>query len=308
MGNTAGCPCISEDDVTDNGLNHTQSFTNYTSYNSLKLTMSNNEILYRSTSKSSELITKICIIQSDKIEQFFNSVELFLVPTKYLNLVEPTEEKDIRSSTTSRKEKPNIYYDNVRVTNYLHNSNYIMIYLQSNYKDKLLNVDKSPFKTVGINFGSNEANLIKEQLMNDLSSMLNKYYVLIGIISTGENNYQMIFKYNRRKHIQYCINVYESNYKSLEQNELIELLKNNNNKELICIARYTKEDKRGSSFFCIFEESNVNQIEYDKKIKAFIREQYPTELYMKTLSEESNKRGKIVTAIDGGDRTFILYK
>ena len=59
MGNTAGCPCISEDDVTDSGLNHTQSFTNYTSYNSLKLTMSNNEILYRSTSKSSELITKI---------------------------------------------------------------------------------------------------------------------------------------------------------------------------------------------------------------------------------------------------------
>ena len=96
MGNTAGCPCISEDDVTDNGLNHTQSFTNYTSYNSLKLTMGNNEILYRSTSKSRELITKICIIQSDKIEQFFNSVELFLVPIKYLNLVEPTEEKDIR--------------------------------------------------------------------------------------------------------------------------------------------------------------------------------------------------------------------
>ena len=308
MGNTAGCPCISEDDVTDNGLNHTQSFTNYTSYNSLKLTMGNNEILYRSTSKSRELITKICIIQSDKIEQFFNSVELFLVPIKYLNLVEPTEEKDIRASTTSRKEKPNIYYDNVRVTNYLHNSNYIMIYLQSNYKDKLLNVDKSPFKTVSINFGSNEANLIKEQIMNDLSSMLNKFYVLIGIISTGENNYQMIFKYNRRKHIQYCINIYESNYKSLEQNELIDLLKNNSNKELICIARYTKEDKQGSSFFCIFEEGNVKQIDYEKKIKAFIREQYPTELYVKTLSEESNKRGKIVTAIDGGDRTFILYK
>lgn len=162
----------------------------------MKLTMSSSEILYRSTSNSSELSTKICIIQSDKIEQFFNSIELFLVPLKYLNI---KEEDDIRSSTSSRKEKPNIYYDNIRITNYLHNCDYVMIYLQSNYKEKLYNVDKSPFKTVGINFGSNESNLIKEQLMNDLSSMLKKYYILIGIVSIGENNYQMLFMYNRRK-------------------------------------------------------------------------------------------------------------
>ena len=70
MGTTIGCPCANSDDgETENGMS-TNYNHNYNLYNSLRLTMQNNEILYKSSSKSREIITKICIIQSEKIELF----------------------------------------------------------------------------------------------------------------------------------------------------------------------------------------------------------------------------------------------
>lgn len=319
MGTTIGCPCANSDDgETENGIS-TNYNHNYNLYNSLRLTMQNNEILYKSSSKSREIITKICIIQSEKIELFFNSLDLFIIPDKYI--IKPLmNEKDKSDSS-----KKIFYFDNVHISNYLQNQNYILIYLQTQLKEELYSLYKSPYKIVTLNLGSYDWQLIKEQLTNDLSSMLKHGYIFLGIVYTGNYKYQMLYKYDKFKQVQYHIEIYESNYKSLEKSEICDILRkkeqmNNPDKiNLICVIKFNKEEKTGSTFFCIYEENledeeilDRNEIkdkeDYENKIIPFIREQYPTEQYVRKLSEESNKRGVILSAVDSGDRTYIIFK
>lgn len=315
MGTVIGCSCANSDDgENQNGMS--TNYNNFNEYNNIRITMQNNEILYKSLSKSKEIITKICIIQSEKIELFFNSLGLIVIPDKYII---NNENNKVESN------KKTFYFDNVHISNYLQNQNYILIYLQTQLKEELYNLYKSPYKIVTLNLGSYEQQLIKDQLINDLSSMLKNGYIFIGVVHTGNYNYQMLYKVDKFKQVQYHIEIYESDYKSLEKSEICDILRKKekmNNPDrinLICIIKFNKEEKTGSTFFCIYEENledeeKPNIIEpaekedYENKVVSFVREQYPTEQYVRKLSEESNKRGLILCAVDSGDRTYIIFK
>ena len=125
---------------------------------------------------------------------------------------------------------------------------------------------KNVFKTVSLNLMSNNSVLIKEQIINDLISMINKSYILIGIIDKGDNNYLMVFEYSELKFPNYEIEIFESNYKTLTQQEIENIfdkkvnLKNNGvNKRLVCLMKNINETKIGTTFFFIFEvESQKN--------------------------------------------------
>ena len=308
MGLTVTCSCNNHFDIEKVQNYNNNNYIADPSYTNL---LSAQDLLYIHTSHSNNLFTKVCIIYSSKLEEFLNTASFFLI------YPEP--------------KKPNChyYYNSIHICNYLQQTNYTLIIMQSDLKSIISTSQmKNVFKTVNLNLMSNNSVLIKEQIINDLISMINKSYILIGIIDKGGNNYLMVFEYSELKYPDYEIEIFESNYKTLKQQEIenifdknVNMRDNGLNKRLVCLMKNISETKIGTTFFFIFEvESqknddlnntmNTNSKSVKEKklnIQSFIRGQYPTEQYVKDVSEICNEKGLIESSLCTIDSLYAIF-
>ena len=93
------------------------------------------------------------------------------------------------------------------------------------------------------------------------------------------------------------------------------------NKRLVCLMKNISETKIGTMFFFIFEVENqenddlnstMNSISKSVKekklnIQSFIRGQYPTEQYVKDVSEICNEKGLIESSLCTIDSLYAIF-
>lgn len=308
MGLTVSCSCNNQFDIEKA---HSYNNNNYIIDPSYTNLLSNQDLLYIHTSYSNNSFTKVCIIYSSKLEQFLNTASFFLI------YPEP------------KAPDCHYYYNTIHICNYLQQTKYTLIIMQSDLKSIISSKQmKNAFKTVNLNLMSNNSVLIKEQIINDLIFMINKSYILVGIIDKGSNNYIMIFKHSEVKYPNYEIDIYESHYKTLTQKEIENIFdKNAYNKDksvdkrLVCLMKNVSETKSGTTFFFIFEieshknddlNSTMNSNSNDNKenklnIQSFVRGQYPTEQYVKDVSEICNEKGIIESSLSTIDSLYAIF-
>ena len=173
MGLTVACSCNNHFDVEKAQTYNNRNYIADPSYTNI---LSAQDLLYIHTSQSNQLFTKVCIIYSSKLEDFLNTASFFLI------------------HPAPKAQNCHYYYNSIHICNYLQQTNYTLIIMQSDLKS-IISSDqlKHVFKTANLNLMSNNAVLIKEQIINDLIAMINKSYILIGIVDEGANNYTMVF-------------------------------------------------------------------------------------------------------------------
>jgi hypothetical protein len=269
--------------------------------------LNNKDILYLSYYKNKNLYNKICVIPSDNIENFFQSEELFNVEIKKSKNVSLKINEDVFLNK-------NFYYYNIHISNFLQNKNYALIYLQCDIND--IQVESPKFLTENVNLFSKEPENIKEILYNNLKEKLNKKYVLKGIVVISSNLLHLIYQFDgsinyNYDEVDYYIEIFESNFKTISQEEIKNIFDKNDNKMFVCLFNYEPIKRAGNNFYFIFINDKHDFInnKYNMFENFFIikREYDEIELYLNRLVESISKKGKINSTIDTIELSYIFY-
>ena len=109
--------------------------------------LNENKILYNSSIRYDNIITKIILIQTENIENFFYTNDLFQIKTKS-NKEKEKEKKEEEENINK------LYYSNIHVSNYLGNKDYIIIFMQCVIKNNI--IKKPNFSIFAFDIISNE--------------------------------------------------------------------------------------------------------------------------------------------------------
>jgi hypothetical protein len=271
--------------------------------------MNNKDILYLSYFRNKNLYNKTCVISSENIETFFQSEELFNVEIKKNNRVPLKLNEDFNSLFNK-----NYYYYNIHISNFFQNKNYALIYLQCDINE--IQVDSPKFLTENLNLFSKEPEQIKEILYTNFKEKLKNKYILKGIVEISSNLLYLIYQYDGSINynfddVDYYIEIFESNFKIISQEEIKNILNKNNNKMFICSFNFEPVKRAGNNFFFIFLDDNNDFInnKYNIFDNFFVikRENDEIELYLKRLAQNIGKKGKIISTIDTIELSYIFY-
>ena len=260
--------------------------------------LNENNILYQSLIRYDNLITKILIIQTEKIENLFYTNDIFQIKNK-LNHEKKEEEENISLKI--------YYYSNVHISNYLGNKNYIIIYMQCIINDN--SIKKPNYLITYLNLISSEKDGIIEQIDIDLKSMLKKNYLLNSIIQFSNNQYCVLYKNEMETNeIEYKIEFYESNLNSINENEIKSIMERHKGEEFICSFFYKNEEKIGNNYIFIFYiKKNNFDFNIKKEMISIKREQTSPDIFIKNITNECCKKGIINSTIDTGNESFIIF-
>ncbi len=267
--------------------------------------LNENNILYESSIRYDNLITKILIIQTEKIENLFYTNNIFQIKNKLSHHHHHHHhEKNEEEENLSLKI---YYYSNIHISNYLGNKNYLIIYMQCIINDN--SIKKPNYLITYLNIISNEKDGIIEQINIDLKSMLKRNYLLNSIIQFSNNQYCVIYKSDiQTNEIEYKIEFYQSNLNSINENEIKEIMDRHKGEEFICSFFYKNEDKIGNNYIFIFylEKNNYN-LNIKKEMISIKRDQISPDNFIKNITNECGKKGIINSIIDNGDEFFIIF-
>ena len=260
--------------------------------------LNENNILYQSLIRYDNLITKVLIIQTEKIENLFYTNDIFQIKNK-LNHEKKEEEENISLKI--------YYYSNVHISNYLGNKNYIIIYMQCIINDN--SIKKPNYLITYLNLISSEKDGIIEQIDIDLKSMLKKNYLLNSIIQFSNNQYCVLYKNEMETNeIEYKIEFYESNLNSINENEIKSIMERHKGEEFICSFFYKNEEKIGNNYIFIFYiEKNNFDFNIKKEMISIKREHTSPDIFIKNITNECGKKGIINSTIDTGNESFIIF-
>ena len=260
--------------------------------------LNENNILYQSLIRYDNLITKVLIIQTEKIENLFYTNDIFQIKNK-LNHEKKEEEENISLKI--------YYYSNVHISNYLGNKNYIIIYMQCIINDN--SIKKPNYLITYLNLISSEKDGIIEQIDIDLKSMLKKNYLLNSIIQFSNNQYCVLYKNEMETNeIEYKIEFYESNLNSINENEIKSIMERHKGEEFICSFFYKNEEKIGNNYIFIFYiKKNNFDFNIKKEMISIKREQTSPDIFIKNITNECCKKGIINSTIDTGNESFIIF-
>ena len=260
--------------------------------------LNENNILYQSLIRYDNLITKVLIIQTEKIENLFYTNDIFQIKNK-LNHEKKEEEENISLKI--------YYYSNVHISNYLGNKNYIIIYMQCIINDN--SIKKPNYLITYLNLISSEKDGIIEQIDIDLKSMLKKNYLLNSIIQFSNNQYCVLYKNEMETNeIEYKIEFYESNLNSINENEIKSIMERHKGEEFICSFFSKNEEKIGNNYIFIFYiKKNNFDFNIKKEMISIKREQTSPDIFIKNITNECCKKGIINSTIDTGNESFIIF-
>ena len=169
MGNELSCPCGNRTDIEETP----KEVSNDILQTVLRGKLTKDQLIYEYTASNDKMKSKVCLLTTVNLEGFFNNRHLLSV---------------------DNKREINCYYNLVYVSNFLSQGTLACVILQ--YK-KTQDVSKDSFankkhakndygavyKVESINFVSNDPEKVKEQLLNDLYTLLKKQYRFYGIVS-----------------------------------------------------------------------------------------------------------------------------
>jgi hypothetical protein len=259
--------------------------------------LNENNILYESSIRYDNLITKILIIQTEKIENFFYTNDIFEIKNRHIH--EKSEEDENLSLKI-------YYYSNIHISNYLGNINYIIIYMQCIIKDN--SIKKPNYIITYLNLISTEKEGIIEQINIDLKSMLKKNYFLNSVIQYSNTQYCVLYKNDiETNEIEYKIEFYESYLNSINENEIKSIMEKHKGEEYICSFIYKNEEKIGNNYIFIFySENNHFNLNIKKEMISIKSEQTSPDIFIKNITNECCKKGMINSTIDTGNESFII--
>jgi hypothetical protein len=262
--------------------------------------LNENKILYNSSIRYDNIITKILLIQTENIENFFYTNDLFQIKTKS-NKEKEKEKKEEEENINK------LYYSNIHVSNYLGNKDYIIIFMQCVIKNNI--IKKPNFSIFAFDIISNEKKEIIEQLDFALNQMLEKKKMLNSIIQLSNNQYYAIYENEiENNEIEYKIEFYESYLNSIKKEEIEEIMERHKEEEFICSFIYKDNDKIGNNYIFIFyiEKNNIN-LNSKKDLLLIKREQISPDIFIKNITNNCGKKGIINSIIDSINESFILF-
>lgn len=222
MGSDMSCPCNRPNLYEEEEIEQKEDIINKVMHS--KLTQ--NEIIIEFQDEQ----TKVCLIKTYNIEEFFNNRNLLKV---------------------SFKKESSKYYNSVLISNYLGKSEYTLIVLQDNPFKYKLNKDKekssfventisstsksSLFDTTGkyivesINLVSTQNSKIEEHILHTLNTNLKKDYYFVGLVNDSpisNRKMNMLFKLGIRKEetIGYKIHSYDTTGITMNENRILDVL------------------------------------------------------------------------------------
>lgn len=303
MGINTSCPCsnithqFENDETTDSsainngynsGIKHKQ--------------LSKNEIVCSQTYSSQKKQTKICIIPTNMIDLCFQTHNILAI-----------------------NEGQELYYERVCICNYLNSSSFTIVILQTikgnedlcSYFFKKQKQYMNIYQITSVNFLSDNIPLIKETLYLELNNMVNKEYYLIGSVCVDDTKYKLLFKQksicndklvSHHDDYIYQIEVFESKNNVINQKEIEIMINENKDKTLICFIQYSLKQSDKSAFFFVYSNKNRSNGSQNTKIKVngFVREQIPTERFIRNLGEQINEID-ITSAFGSVDCIYISY-
>jgi len=251
---------------------------------------------------------KICIILSEKIENFFKNKNCLKI-------------------------KNNDFYNHINITNCLNNNDLSLIVLEIELNrpfGNLLGSDhiksnmyklKEYFTEYRVNdfiLISNDLQRIFELIKMNLSVMLKQQYVFMGVVGASKESkkeFKMLFKK--------ISNIYEIGFTyqvylhegSLSQAELNKILIQNNDKILksvISVPKIKDSNVIGKSYFFIFEKPTTKTNEYDFLVIEAKKKQMPDKVFYEDLANKLNSmqnhdlKYRLICVINDEDSLFLI--
>lgn len=306
MGINTSCLCanIIHQEEKDEAINSSTMKYGYNSSIKHK-ELPKSEIVLTQTTSSELKTTKICIIPIDLIHLCFKTYEILVVNDEGL------------------------FFETIAVCNYLNSSSFMIVIFQSikgnedlcSYYFKRRSEYVNIYQIASINCLTDNISMIKETFFLELNKMLNKNYYLIGAVCVDNFEYKFLFKQKFISNVnleqnshkfEYLIEVFESKNKVINKKEIDNMIQRQRGNKLICFIQYCLNESDKSAFFFFYKNHSNNMhksssIEnQETKISEFLREQIPTERFVKNLSEQINDID-ITSAFGSNDCVYITY-
>ena len=300
MGNELSCPCGNRTDIEETP----KEVSNDILQTVLRGKLTKDQLIYEYTASNDKMKSKVCLLTTVNLEGFFNNRHLLSV---------------------DNKREINCYYNLVYVSNFLSQGTLACVILQ--YK-KTQDVSKDSFankkhakndygavyKVESINFVSNDPEKVKEQLLNDLYTLLKKQYRFYGIVSDesitpcdnsvtpgyggnrmshsmgitpsqscndiGNNSnkaYKILYKKSKladNLDINYTIHVHNNN---LTSDAITQILSANKDKTLKSVLKneHRTKDKRQCPFWYYFIFEGNNHHVMQKRFRLYQKQIHP---------------------------------